>query len=83
VENSKLLLSIPLHVVGLKSGFLAYTMKKHQRCLRKGARGEALAGGWEGQGLRSFMTCGEGKNFENAEIKRNETSGISRNGRDY
>ena len=57
-------------------------MNAHQRCLRKGAEGGAVAGGRRGQRLRSFMTCAERKDFENAEIKRKETSGISRNAGD-
>jgi hypothetical protein len=57
-------------------------MNAHQRCLRRGAEGGAVAGGRRGERFRSFMTCVERKDFENAEIKRNETKGICRNARD-
>jgi len=46
--------------------------------LREGA----VAGRRRGERLRSFVTCAERKDFEKAEIKRNGTSGISRNRRD-
>jgi hypothetical protein len=57
-------------------------MNARQQCLRRGAEGGSVAGGQRGQRLRSIMTCVERKDFENAEIKRNETKGISRNARD-
>ena len=81
-ETSKLSLSLPLHVVCLIPGFSTYSKNAHQRCLRKGVEGGAAAGGRTGERLRGFVTCAERKNFENVEIKRHETSGISRDGRD-